>query len=162
MTGPVEHPSLPRGQPAISSPHRVCQSVGVSHPRTGREAARFLIYVLLTPRLLLLSQMDESMQSQGTNDNMIMCTQPTPSPTSRSSPTKVCAMVDSLDAFKKSLVEEIEFGGILVVPLIPRMNLKLSIWLMSRVDEVSRTIYIRPGRQISFRASDVHKILGVP
>lgn len=80
----------------------------------------------------------------------------------RSSPTKVCAMVDSLDAFKKSLVEEIEFGGILVVPLIPRMNLKLSIWLMSRVDEVSRTIYIRPGRQISFRASDVHKILGVP
>lgn len=42
------------------------------------------------------------------------------------------------------------------------MNLKLSIWLMSRVDEVSRTIYIRPGRQISFRASDVHKILGVP
>lgn len=100
------------------------------------------------------------MQSQETSDNMVMSTQP--SPTSRASPTKVCAMVDSLDTFKKSLVEEMEFGGILHVPLISRTNFKLSIWLMSRVDEVSRTIYIRPGRQMSFRASDVHKVFGVP
>ncbi|XBJ20444.1 hypothetical protein VPH35_011275 [Triticum aestivum] len=85
--------------------------------------------------------MDEFIQSQETNDSMVMSTQP--SPTSRVSPTKVCAMVDSLDAFKKSLVEEMEFGGIVHVPLISRMNyLKLSIWLMSRVDEVSRTIYV--------------------
>ncbi|XBI98831.1 hypothetical protein VPH35_019025 [Triticum aestivum] len=76
--------------------------------------------------------MDEFMQSQETSDNM------------------------------KSLVEEMEFGGILHVPLISRTNLKLSIWLMSRVDEVSRSIYIRPGRQMSFRASDVHKVFGVP
>jgi hypothetical protein len=98
--------------------------------------------------------------TQETSDSMVMSTQP--SPTSRSSPTKVRAMVDSLDAFKKSLVEEMEFGGILHVPIIYRTNLKLSIWLMSRVDEVSRTIYIRPGRQMSFRASDVHKVFGVP
>ncbi|KAF7021162.1 hypothetical protein CFC21_034151 [Triticum aestivum] len=104
--------------------------------------------------------MDEFMQSQETSDSMVMSTQP--SPTSRASPTKICAMVDSLDTFKKSLVEEMESGGILHVPHISRMNLKLSIWLMSRVDEVSRTIYIRPGRQMSFRASDVHKVFGVP
>ncbi|XBJ07098.1 hypothetical protein VPH35_012668 [Triticum aestivum] len=100
------------------------------------------------------------MQSQETSDSMVMSTQP--SPTSRSSPTKVRAMVDSLDAFKKSLVEEMEFGVILHVPIISKTNLKLSIWLMSGVNEVSRTIYIRPGRQMSFRASDVHKVFGVP
>ncbi|XBI75649.1 hypothetical protein VPH35_069003 [Triticum aestivum] len=107
--------------------------------------------------------MDKFMQSQETSDNMVMSMQP--SSTSRSSPTKVRAMVDSLDAFtsrKRVKCETHYLEAFCTCRIISRTNLKLSIWLMSRVDEVSRTIYIRPGRQMSFRASDVHKVFGVP
>ncbi|XBI36595.1 hypothetical protein VPH35_122085 [Triticum aestivum] len=100
--------------------------------------------------------MDEPMHPQGTNDMS------NPSPMARCSPTKVRAMLDSFDDIKQSLVEEMGFEGILEVPHLPRISLRLSIWIMARVDELSRTIYIRPGRQMSFRAADVFKVFGVP
>lgn len=88
--------------------------------------------------------------------------QTVPSPTSRSSPQRVCQVVGTFDHYKRSLVEETGFGGILKLPVLGMLNLKFSSWIMSRVDVRSRCIAIDAKQKIRFWAEDVHKVFQIP
>ncbi|KAM0849287.1 hypothetical protein ACQ4PT_053819 [Festuca glaucescens] len=85
-----------------------------------------------------------------------------PTPTSRTSLQRVSSVVSSFNDFKRFLVEQIGFGGILKVPCITRLNLKFSTWLMSKVDVSSRAIVVNPKFKIRFWPADIHKVIGVP
>jgi hypothetical protein len=72
-------------------------------------------------------------------------------------------MVSSLDEYKRTLVQEIGFGGVLQLPVLTRLNLRFSTWLMSRVDVEGRCIRPIDGRKsIRFWPGDVHKVFGIP
>jgi hypothetical protein len=67
-----------------------------------------------------------------------------------------------MDDFKRSLVEEIGFGGLNRLPCISRINLKFSKWLMSRVDGPGRAIKLDDRRRIRFWTKDIAKVFGIP
>jgi hypothetical protein len=85
-----------------------------------------------------------------------------PAPTSRSSVSRIFNIVSSFDDYKKFLVEDIGFSGILALPKITRFNLKFSKWIMSKVDAASMSIILDDVRQIRFWDADVHKVFGIP
>lgn len=88
---------------------------------------------------------------------------PAAGPTSRSAVQKVHAMISRFSPFKKFLVEEIGFGGVLQFPSISKLNLKFSSWVMSMVHIESRCI-VFPGLHEPIRMyyEDFHKIFGLP
>jgi hypothetical protein len=63
---------------------------------------------------------------------------------------------------KKALVEAIGFGGILHFPPLRQMNRRFALWVMSRVDPLSRTMVIDGTRMISFVKEDVARVFGIP
>jgi hypothetical protein len=85
-----------------------------------------------------------------------------PATTSRLSVSRITSIISTFDEYKKFLVNEIGFGGLLSLPPFTRFNLKFSKWIMSKVDSASRSIYLDDSRKISFWDSDVHKVFGIP
>ncbi|KAM0903673.1 hypothetical protein ACQ4PT_018515 [Festuca glaucescens] len=85
-----------------------------------------------------------------------------PAPTSRTSVHKVYAIISNLCDFKKFLVEQIGFGGILKLPNLARLNLRFSKWVMSKIDTENRCFHIDSNKTIRFWVADVHKVFGVP
>ena len=59
---------------------------------------------------------------------------PGPSTTSRTSVQKVVSVISELCDYKKFLLEEIGFSGLVKLPHISKLNLKFSKWIMSRID----------------------------
>nr|XP_051230380.1 uncharacterized protein LOC127348374 [Lolium perenne] len=87
-----------------------------------------------------------------------------PSPTSRTSVQKVLPVISQFTEYKKFLVEQTGFAGILKLPQITRLNLRFSKWLLQKIDVGNRSIVFgeNPPRQIRFFAADVHKVFGIP
>ncbi|KAM0844531.1 hypothetical protein ACQ4PT_056985 [Festuca glaucescens] len=82
-----------------------------------------------------------------------------PAITSRISVQKVCSVVRKFGKFKRNLVEEIGFGGMLKVQMLARLNLKFIAWLMERVESGKLKIDERI-LQIQYR--DVQTVFGLP
>ncbi|KAG2641926.1 hypothetical protein PVAP13_2KG217100 [Panicum virgatum] len=82
--------------------------------------------------------------------------------TNRCSPKSVFLMVSKLSEFKKQLIRDIGFGGILEIPCISKLNLKLSSWLLSKLDTEESCLVFGPSRQIYVHEDDVGIVLGIP
>ncbi|XP_051225297.1 uncharacterized protein [Lolium perenne] len=83
-----------------------------------------------------------------------------PAVTSRISVQKVCSVVRKFGKFKRNLVEEIGFGGMLKMRMLTRLNLKFSAWLMERVE--SNELRIDEERILKIKDHDVEKVFGLP
>lgn len=88
--------------------------------------------------------------------------QPPPAPASRISVKRAVEVIESFDEFKRWLVTEIGFGGMLKLPMIQKLNLKFSAWTMSKVCVKRRAIVLSDSKIIKFFAEDVHKVFGLP
>ena len=83
-------------------------------------------------------------------------------PTSRCSTKLVFKVISSFDDFKRKIVTEMGFEGLLKFPLLNKLNLKFSIWLLSKVDEIRRMIIIDGSRQYKMSPKDVKNVFGIP
>ena len=81
---------------------------------------------------------------------------------SRVSPGQIYRLVQSFSQRKRELVEAIGFGGMLNVPNLTKLNLKLSLWLLNQVDIESQAIVVGDNHMIRFFDADVHKVFGIP
>ena len=82
--------------------------------------------------------------------------------TNRCSPKAVFGIISKLSEFKKQIVREIGFGGILDIPCISKINLKLSAWLLSKLDSEESCLVFGPSRRIYVHEGDVGIVLGIP
>lgn len=85
-----------------------------------------------------------------------------PTPTSRISVKRAVEVIQSFDDYKRWLVTEIGFGGMLKLPAILKMNLKFSAWVMSKVSVKRHAIILSATKILKFWADDVHKVFGIP
>jgi hypothetical protein len=81
---------------------------------------------------------------------------------SRISVKHVVQVLKGFTEFKKWLVNEIGFGGILNLQVLQKLSLKFSAWTMNKVDGHRRAICINENEILRLWAEDVHKIFGVP
>lgn len=83
--------------------------------------------------------------------------------TSRIAIQKVIDVVGALSDYKRFLVEEIGFDGVLRIPMIQKINLKFSKFLMSKVVVKDHCIILRDGgTPITFYPEDFHKVFSIP
>lgn len=82
--------------------------------------------------------------------------------TSRLSVSKVVSVTGSFTEYKKVLVQETGFGGTLKIPDLPKINLKLSSWLMSCVHTESSALLLPNNQIIPIRDTDLHTMFGLP
>ncbi|CAO2144507.1 unnamed protein product [Urochloa humidicola] len=82
--------------------------------------------------------------------------------TNRCSPKAVYALVSKLSEFKKQLVRDIGFGGILDLPCINKVNLKLSAWLLTKLDTEDSELFLDESRRIYIHEKDVGIVFGIP
>ncbi|XP_037475596.1 uncharacterized protein LOC119353107 [Triticum dicoccoides] len=85
-----------------------------------------------------------------------------PGLTSRLSVKHVVEVVQKFDDYKRWLVVEIGFEGMLKLPLLKKIDLRMSAWVMRKVKVKSRTICVDEDRVILFTPEDFHKNFGVP
>jgi hypothetical protein len=102
----------------------------------------------------VLSDADETTDSLGPPGS--------PSITSRLSVQKICVVVAKFTDFKKSLVREIGFGGALDTQAWQKINLKLSAWLLDRVDVDTFTLNIEGQPSVCIFDQDVQNVLDLP
>ncbi|XP_037424828.1 uncharacterized protein LOC119289653 isoform X1 [Triticum dicoccoides] len=82
--------------------------------------------------------------------------------TSRLSVKRVIEMVAKFDEYKRWLVTEIGFGAILKLPMLVKLDLRMSAWVMRKVNARCRAIAIDNDNTIGFTAEDFHKVFGIP
>uniref|UniRef100_A0A8I6Z399 Uncharacterized protein n=1 Tax=Hordeum vulgare subsp. vulgare TaxID=112509 RepID=A0A8I6Z399_HORVV len=70
--------------------------------------------------------------------------------------------MQKFDEYKRWLVSEIGFEGMLNLPRLGKIDLRMSAWIMRKVKVKSRTIVIDKERVLLFAPEDFHKIFGVP
>uniref|UniRef100_A0A453QHN2 Aminotransferase-like plant mobile domain-containing protein n=1 Tax=Aegilops tauschii subsp. strangulata TaxID=200361 RepID=A0A453QHN2_AEGTS len=85
-----------------------------------------------------------------------------PAPTSRISVRKAVEVIQTFDNYKRWLVTEIGFGGMLKLPMLQKLNLKFSAWTMSKVCVERRAIVLSETKVLKFFAEDIHKVFGIP
>ncbi|KAF7097850.1 hypothetical protein CFC21_099634 [Triticum aestivum] len=85
---------------------------------------------------------------------------PPPMPTSRISVKHAVEVIQTFDEYKRWLVQEIGFGGMLKLPMRQKLNLKFSAWTMSKVS-VSQCAIILISKKLKFWPEDVHKVFGI-
>ncbi|VAH66270.1 unnamed protein product [Triticum turgidum subsp. durum] len=88
--------------------------------------------------------------------------QASPAPTSRISVRKAVEVIQTFDEYKRWLITEIGFGGMLKLPLLQKLNLKFSAWTMSKVCVEPRAIVLSETKILKFFAEDIHKVFGIP
>ncbi|KAL6629735.1 hypothetical protein ACP70R_029500 [Stipagrostis hirtigluma subsp. patula] len=81
---------------------------------------------------------------------------------SRSAVRLVHAVISRFDSRKAELVRSIGFGGLLHFPTLFQINRRLSLWLMTKVDDASRSIVVDNSRRYSFAKDDVAMVFGIP
>nr|XP_051216609.1 uncharacterized protein LOC127334227 [Lolium perenne] len=86
----------------------------------------------------------------------------TPNLTSRCSVKHAFEVIQRFSDFKRWLVSEIGWAGMLDVPFLQKLNLKFSAWIMSRVDVHNRSIVITDKKILKFWPQDVSKVFGIP
>ncbi|XBI98484.1 hypothetical protein VPH35_018715 [Triticum aestivum] len=82
--------------------------------------------------------------------------------TSRLSVKRVVEMVAKFYEYKRWLVTEIGFGAILKLPMLVKLDLRMSAWVMRKVNARCRAIVIDNDNTIGFTAEDFHKVFGIP
>ncbi|XP_037416644.1 uncharacterized protein LOC119279533 [Triticum dicoccoides] len=82
--------------------------------------------------------------------------------TSRLSVKHVVETVAKFDEYERWLVSEIGFGGILKLPMHAKLDLKMSAWVMRKVNARRCVIEIDEDKKIGFTAEDFHKVFGIP
>jgi hypothetical protein len=80
----------------------------------------------------------------------------------RCSPKNVYTVVCKFSEFKKQCVRDIGFGGLLDLPLISKVNLKLSAWLLSKLDAEESSIVVSESRRLYVHEKDVGIVFGIP
>uniref|UniRef100_A0A8R7QZ19 Uncharacterized protein n=1 Tax=Triticum urartu TaxID=4572 RepID=A0A8R7QZ19_TRIUA len=85
-----------------------------------------------------------------------------PAPTSRISLKHAISVIKTFSDYKKWLVEEIGFGGMLKLPDIQKLNLRCSAWIMSRVSVSRREFRLSESKVLKFYAEDVFKVFSIP
>jgi hypothetical protein len=63
---------------------------------------------------------------------------------------------------KKIAVREIGFGGLLHLPLINKVNLKFTLWLISKVDLKTSSMAVGRDGRVFLSPDHVEKVIGVP
>ncbi|KAL6639320.1 hypothetical protein ACP70R_023050 [Stipagrostis hirtigluma subsp. patula] len=71
-------------------------------------------------------------------------------------------VISRFDSKKRELVKTIGFGGLLFFPNLNQINRRLSVWLMSKVDETSQSIVVDCNRRYNFSKEDVRIVFGIP
>jgi hypothetical protein len=71
-------------------------------------------------------------------------------------------LVSKFSEYKKEIVRQICFGGILDLPCISKVNLKFSSWLMSKLDTEESCIVISESKCIYIHEKDVGIVFGIP
>ena len=67
-------------------------------------------------------------------------------PTSRYSTKLIFKVISFFDDFKRKIITEMGFEGLLKFPLMNKLDLKFSAWLLSKVDEIRRMAIIDESR----------------
>uniref|UniRef100_A0A8R7U982 Aminotransferase-like plant mobile domain-containing protein n=1 Tax=Triticum urartu TaxID=4572 RepID=A0A8R7U982_TRIUA len=86
----------------------------------------------------------------------------TPSITSRLSLLKLGSVISKFSDFKKQLVREIGFDGLLRIKSWQKINLKYSAYLMDRVDVDSSVINLEGQGMLELTDKSVHSIFAIP
>ncbi|CAL4891809.1 unnamed protein product [Urochloa decumbens] len=82
--------------------------------------------------------------------------------TNRCSPKAVYMVVSKFNEFKKQRVRDMGFGGILDLPYITKVNLKLSVWLLSKLDTEESALVFLETKRIWIHERDVGVVFGIP
>ncbi|KAM3212673.1 hypothetical protein ACQJBY_065617 [Aegilops geniculata] len=82
--------------------------------------------------------------------------------TSRLSVKRVVGTIAKFDEYKRWLVTETGFGGILKLPMLAKLDLRMSVWVMRKVNVLCRLIDIDDDKKIVFTTEDFHKVIGIP
>ncbi|XBJ07829.1 hypothetical protein VPH35_013283 [Triticum aestivum] len=114
--------------------------------------------------------MDEEFEDQDFSDGAVGEGEPEldrteehqPVITSRLSVKRVVEMVAKFYEYKRWLVTEIGFGGILKIPMLVKLDLRMSAWVMRKVNARCRVIVIDNDNMIGFTTEDFHKVFGIP
>ena len=80
----------------------------------------------------------------------------------RCSPKVVHNIVSKFSEFKKELVRDIGFGGSLELRCISKVNLKLSAWLLSRLDTDESCLVFSESHRIYVHKKDIGIMFGFP
>ncbi|KAE8806590.1 hypothetical protein D1007_17198 [Hordeum vulgare] len=86
----------------------------------------------------------------------------TPTITSRLSLLKVGAVISKFSDFKKELVRETGFDGLLHIKSWQKINLKYSAYLMDRVDVENSIINLESQGMLELTDNQVHYVFGIP
>ncbi|CAO2210272.1 unnamed protein product [Urochloa humidicola] len=82
--------------------------------------------------------------------------------TNRCSPKAVHMVVSKFNEFKKQCICDMGFGGILDLPCITKVNLKLSVWLLSKLDTEESALVFSDTKRIWIHERDVGIVFGIP
>lgn len=82
--------------------------------------------------------------------------------TSRSSPKRISQVVSTFGGFKRKLVSDIGFQGMLKVPDISNLDRKFTLSLLNQIDIKKRGIRVSEQTWIDISAGDVHRYLDIP
>jgi hypothetical protein len=70
--------------------------------------------------------------------------------------------VSKLSEYKKEAVRQTGFGGLLDLPLISKVNLKLSAWLLTKLDTQDSCLVFSESKRIYLHEKDIGKVFGIP
>ncbi|CAN6279013.1 unnamed protein product [Urochloa humidicola] len=82
--------------------------------------------------------------------------------TNRCSPKAIYIVVSKFNEFKKQRVRDMGFGGILELPCITKVNLKLSVWLLTKLDTEASALVFSESKRIWIHERDVGIVFGIP
>jgi hypothetical protein len=71
-------------------------------------------------------------------------------------------VVSKFSEFKKQIVRDIGFGGIIDLPCITKVNLRLSSWLLSKLDTNESALVLPGSKRIWFHERDIGIVFGIP
>jgi hypothetical protein len=71
-------------------------------------------------------------------------------------------VVSKFSDYKKQIVRDIGFGGIVDLPCITKVNLRLSSWLLSKLDMNESALVFTRSKRIWFHERDIGIVFGIP
>jgi len=107
-------------------------------------------------------QSPEDWNSDGDGSGYSIGVAGTPCFTSRLSLLKVASVIAQFTEFKRQLVTEIGFGGMLEIKSWQKINLKYSAYLMDRVDLGSSSINLESQGVLELGHKDFIYVFGIP
>jgi hypothetical protein len=81
---------------------------------------------------------------------------------SRSSARHAASIMENFCERKKDAVREIGYGGLLHLPQINKVNLKFTLWVLSKIDVQSRSMPVGRDGRVFLCPEHMEKLLGVP